>query len=384
MKLLKNLRIVTMEGEEFPSGYILIDDGKIKAVGPMESAPQDVDDEEDMEYKTAYPGFVDAHSHIGMWEDGLAFEGDDGNEDSEPITPQLSALDAVNPMDFSFSEAAAAGITTVVTGPGSANPIAGSFIAIKTVGRRVDDMVVKNPAGIKFSLGENPKSTYREKEQGPVTRMGTAALIREQLEKARRYTYDLESAMQDEDKAEPEYDAKCEALVPLFERKCKAFFHCHRADDIFTALRIGGEFHLDVTLVHATEGHLVADLLEGETAIVGPLICDRSKPELKNQRLKNPAVLNSSGVSVAICADHPAAPQQHLLLSCALAVKEGLPKDAALRAVTIDAAKAVGIEDMVGSIAVGKDADIVIYSSDDDPFSPYVSPEKVMIRGNWI
>ena len=158
MKLLKNLRIVTMEGEEFPSGYILIDDGKIKALGPMESAPQDVYDEEDMEYKTAYPGFVDAHSHIGMWEDGLAFEGDDGNEDSEPITPQLSALDAVNPMDYSFSEAAAAGITTVVTGPGSANPIAGSFVAIKTVGRRVDDMVVKNPAGIKFSLGENPKS----------------------------------------------------------------------------------------------------------------------------------------------------------------------------------------------------------------------------------
>ena len=384
MKLLKDLRIVTMEGQEIPLGYLLVDQARIVDLGSMEDCPTDVTDVTVLRGKTAYPGFIDAHSHIGMWEDGLSFEGDDGNEDCDPIMPQLSALDAINPMDRAFSEAATAGITTVVTGPGSDNPIGGSFIAVKTVGRRIDDMVVKNPVGMKFSLGENPKNTYHEKDAGPVTRMGTAALIREQLERARRYTCDLESALQDEGKEEPEYDAKCEALVPIFQRKGKAFFHCHRADDIFTALRIGKEFHLDVVLVHATEGHLVADLLQEESIIVGPLMSDRSKPELKNQCLKNPAVLKEEGALVAICTDHPVIPQQYLPLSCALAVREGLSRQDAFHAVTIDAARVVGIEDRVGSLAVGKDADLVIYPDNVDPFSPYTVPERVMIDGEWI
>lgn len=383
--LIINAHIHPVSSDEIENGYIFIQDGLVVEIGPMENCV--VGGEViDLAGKAVYPGFIDAHCHLGMWEDSIGFEGDDGNEDTDPVTPHLRALDAVNPLDRSFREAAAAGVTTVVTGPGSSNPIGGSWIAVKTAGRRIDDMLVKSPVGIKFALGENPKNTYNEKNQMPVTRMATAALIREQLEKAKRYISDLDSAMQDEDLDEPEYDAKCEALRPLLEREIKAFFHAHRADDIFTALRIAKEFKLDAVIVHGTDGHLIADILQGEEVpvITGPLICDRSKPELRGQTLKNSAVLDAAGVDVAICTDHPEVPIQFLPLSCGLAVREGMPPEKALEAITLRAAQVCGIDDVVGSIQEGRQADFVVYPNGTDPFSVYAKPEQVYCCGKLV
>ncbi|MFZ2539392.1 MAG: amidohydrolase, partial [Oscillospiraceae bacterium] len=280
--LIINAKIMTMEENNYDNGYVSIKDGKIDAIGTMESLT--LSDVNTIDAKSALllPGFIDCHCHIGMWDDGLGFEGDDGNEETDPITPQLRAIDAVNSFDDCFLEAIHAGITSVLTGPGSANPIAGQWIAMKTAGTRIDDMIIKSPVGMKFALGENPKSVYNSKSQTPVTRMAIAALIREQLKKAKRYMEDWANYLEDEDFDEPEYDIKCEALVPVLKREIKAFFHAHRADDIFTAIRIAKEFNLDYVLIHATEGYKIADTLKFENAqiIAGPIICDRSKPEL--------------------------------------------------------------------------------------------------------
>lgn len=373
-----------MDHHAYPDGYVLWEDGVIHAVGPMTELTEIDPNALDAEGALLLPGFIDAHCHIGMWEDGLGFEGDDGNEDTEPVTPQLRAIDAVNPLDRCFTEALESGITTVVTGPGSANPIGGSWLAMKTDGRRIDEMLVKEPVGMKFALGENPKSSYHTKDSGPATRMATAALIREQLYKAKRYLADkqLHENQPDEYDA-PEYDIRCEALIPVLTRQVKAFFHAHRADDIFTALRLSREFHLDCVIVHGTDGHLVADILakEGAQVITGPLLCDRSKPELRELTPRNPAALSAAGVKVAICTDHPVIPIQYLRLSAALAVAEGLDTDMALRAITIDAAKICGLDDRIGSITVGKEADFVLFARDDDPLSFQVKPQAVFVRG---
>ena len=380
-----NAKIRTMEAQDFESGFVRFIEGKITQLGEM-SQLQLIAGEEvlDAEGATLYPGFIDAHCHLGMWEDGLGFEGDDGNEETDPTTPHLRAIDAVNPMDRCFSEAAHAGVTTVLTGPGSANPMGGQWTAIKTSGRRIDDMVVLETAGMKFALGENPKTTYHEKNQSPNTRMATAAIIREQLRKASRYLDDLERASEDVELDEPEYDSKCEALIPVLKREQKVYIHCHRADDIFTAIRIGKEFGLDYVLVHCTEGWMVADLLkeEGVPAICGPILCDRSKPELRNLNTAGPAVLAGEGIEIALCTDHPVIPIQYLPLCAGIAVGAGLSHDAALRSITINAARIAGLEDRVGSIAVGKDADLVLFR--EDPFLPYSKPEKVFILGQEI
>ena len=298
--LIINANIKTMEEEDFENGYIAVFDGKIQSVGPMSEAPPD-EDVYDANGMTLYPGFIDAHCHLGMWEDGLGFEGDDGNEETDPVTPQLRAIDAINPLDRTFREAVEGGVTTVLTGPGSANPIGGQWAAIKTRGRRIDDMILKEPIGMKFALGENPKSVYNDKNQTPNTRMATAALIREQLKKAQRYLEDLERIEEDEDCDEPEYDIKCEALLPVLRKEQKAFFHAHRADDIFTAIRIAKEFDLDLVLCHCTEGYLIADLLkeEGYGIIAGPILGDRSKPELRNLETSGLAKLSEEGIKVS-------------------------------------------------------------------------------------
>ena len=381
--LIINANITTMESQNFENGYIKYENGVITDVGNMNFAPQD-DNVIDACGADVYPGFIDAHSHIGMWEDALAAEGDDGNEETDPLTPHMSALDAVNPTDRCFSEALDAGITTVLTGPGSANPISGSWIAMKTHGRRIDDMVINSNVGMKFSLGENPKSVYNAKGQSPATRMATAALIREQLIKAKRYMTDLAHAEQDDDFDPPEYDSKCEALMPVLKRESKAFFHAHRSDDIFTALRIANEFGLDCVLVHATDGHEIADILSAENAkiITGPVICDRSKPELKGHTIKNTGVLQKAGIQTAICTDHPVIPIQYLTISTGLCVKGGMDADEALRAITINAAQICGIDDTVGSIKPGKHADFVMF--DTDPFSVYASPKAVIINGELV
>lgn len=382
--LIKNAVLETVEHGRIPHGFLQIESGKIVAMGNMEDCPKL--DGLDYSGYTLYPGFIDCHCHLGMWEDSLGFEGEDGNEDTDPITPQLDALDAINPMDSCFQEAVSAGVTTVVTGPGSANPIGGHWIALKTVGRRVDTMVVKRNIGMKFALGENPKATYNDKNQTPVTRMATAALIREQLQKAKRYQMDCQRALEDEELDQPEYDAKCEALLPVLERKEKAFFHAHRADDIFTAIRLIREYQLDGVLVHGTDGHLIADLLEEEhlPVITGPMITDRSKPELRNQKIQNPAILAKYQIPTAICTDHPEVPIQYLPLSCGIAIKGGLSREKALQAITIEPARICGLEQRLGSLQVGKDADIVVYPNDTDPFSVYSSPFQVIIDGKFV
>lgn len=382
--IIKNAKLLTMEEVDYENGYIQIRDGLIQALGDMKDCPNDPETV-DAHGGLVLPGFIDAHSHLGMWEDSLGFEGDDGNEDTEPVTPQLRAIDAVNPMDRCFKEAVEAGVTTVLTGPGSANPIAGVWCAVKTDGYRIDDMVLDDAAGMKFALGENPKSVYHGKNQAPVTRMATAALIREQLSKAQRYLNDKRLAEQNsEDYDEPEYDMKCEALLPVLNREMKAIFHAHRADDIFTAIRIAKEFNLDYILVHCTEGHRIAKLLKEENAkvITGPLLCDRSKPELTGLDPKNPAVLWGAGVENAICTDHPVTPIQYLPLCAAIAEAEGLSYRHALEAITIVPARLFGLDDRIGSLKPGKQADILLF--DVDPLGVCVRPNLVLIDGRKV
>lgn len=377
-----NGKIFTMAGDPIECGFIRTEGTKIAEVGDMKDYIP-VKDEEVLEAAGAgiYPGFIDAHCHIGMWEDSLGFEGDDGNEDTDPSTPQLRAIDAINPIERSFKEALEGGVTTVVVAPGSANPIAGRICALKTKGCCIDDMVIKENLAMKFALGENPKLTYHTKGQAPTTRMATAALIREQLAKTRRYMEDKESAAEDEDLDEPEFDFKCEALIPLLKREIKAHIHAHRADDICTAMRICKEFEIDYVLIHCTDGHALAPRLAEAhaSAVVGPLINSRTKPELAGQTIDNSAVLSKNGVKTAICTDHPELPIQYLPLSAGIAVRGGLPYDEALKAITIYPAQICGIDNRVGSIEQGKDADMVFFFG--DPLSVYAKPKLVIING---
>lgn len=384
--LLLHARIVTMEERDYADGYLRLENGKISAVGEMADLQRKPGEEQlDLSGLTVYPGFIDAHTHLGMWEDGLTFEGDDGNEETDPVTPQLRAIDAVNPMDRCFREALEAGVTTVITGPGSANAIGGQMAALKTHGVRVDDMVLQEPVAMKFALGENPKTVYHGKNLAPNTRMATASLIREQLTKAQRYRQDKNKALEDEESFDPpEYDAKCEALLPLLERKIPAHFHAHRADDIFTALRIAAEFDLRFVIVHGTEGHLIADILAGEEVrvLAGPILCDRSKPELRNLTPANPGLLAGAGVQTAIITDHPVIPVQYLPLCAALAVREGMEEGDALRAITITPARICGLDRRVGSIAPGKDADLAVF--DQHPLSFSAKPRLVFCGGKRV
>lgn len=395
--LLINANIITMEPDissncisdyiTFPKGYILISGTKIESVGSMENLPKYAkNDVIDLNGKTVYPGFIDAHCHMGLAEEGLGFEGDDLNEITDPFTPHLRGIDAINPNNKSFPEAYAAGVTTVVTGPGSANPIGGQFCAIKTFGKNVDKMILKAPASMKFALGENPKNCYNDKAQSPMTRMATAAIIREQLAKATRYFEDKIKADEDTEGETdpPEFEAKLEALLPVINGELKAHFHCHRADDIFTAIRIAKEFKLDYVLVHCTEGYTIKEDLfeEGVSAICGPLMTTRTKPELANSTDQNPGLLSNAGVEVSICTDYNVLPIKYLPLCAGIAVKEGMSHFDALKAITINPAKTCSIDDRVGSIKQGKDADLAIF--DQDPLTLAAVPFMVFINGQIV
>ena len=377
--LIYDVNLHTMEEVGTFYGYLQMEGGRIMALGPMADCPPLQPGDVDGQGGDLYPGFVDAHCHLGLLADGLPYDQDDCNEESDPITPHLRAIDALYPLDRCFQEAREGGVTTVLTGPGSANPIGGQFAAVKTAGQWVDRMVVKAPVAMKFALGENPKGTYGEKKEAPMTRMATAALIRENLAQAAEYLRKQEGAKADPEKDPPDFDAKLEALVPVVKGELPAHFHAHRADDIATAVRIAKEFGLDYVILHGTEGHLVADLLaqEGARVVTGPIIGDRSKPELAHQRVENTAILARAGVQVAICTDHPENPIQYLPVAAALTCRAGLDRETALRAITCDAADIAGIGDRVGSLRLGKDADLVLWSGHPFDFSS-------AIQGVWI
>ena len=350
---------------------ILIENGKIAKIAEMITGPAINDaDFLDASGYDIYPGFVDAHCHLGLDGYAVEFPGQDFNEMGDPVTPQLSAIDAINPQDKTFQMARAGGVTCVATGPGSSNVIGGTFCAIKTYGHRIDDMIVKEKVGMKIAFGENPKNCYKDK--GVCSRMSIAAKLREELYKAKYYEKKMmATGYPDETDYSrlPAYDAKMEALLPVIRGELPLKAHVHRADDIFTAIRIAREFGLDLRLDHVTDGALIAeDLAKGGYPVaVGPSFGHATKFELKNKDFTTPALLAKAGCQVSIITDSPVIEEKYLLLCAGRAIREGLDAFIALQAVTINAAKHIGIEERVGSIEEGKDADFVILKG--NPFA---------------
>ena len=346
------------------NGDILIENGKIIEIGNNIVVPLDAE-VIDAQGNLVLPGFIDAHTHLGLWEDGMGFEGADGNEETDPITPHLNPIDCINPMDRSFEEARNGGITSVCSTPGSANVMGGQCIAIKTFGRRIDKMVIKNPVASKIAFGENPKSCYGQEDKAPQTRMAIAAMMRETLKEAEEYLDALLLHEEDDENEKPDYDMKMESLLPVLRRDIPFKVHAHRADDIFTAIRIGKEFNLKLTLDHCTEGHLIVEDLveEGYPVVVGPSLSERSKIELRNLTFDTAGILSNAGMDVCLMTDHPVIPVHYLPICAGIAVKHGMREDKALESITINPAKVLGISDRVGSIEIGKDADIVIWDN---------------------
>ena len=363
--LIQNGVVHPMDGPVIPNGYVLLEGNKIKAVGSMDAVPQGwAGPVLDAAGGHILPGLVDAHCHLGMCGDGLGFEAEDDNESTDPCTPHLRALDGLNPLDRCFREAREAGVTTVLTGPGSGNPINGQGLAVKTIGRWAEEMVVLEPASLKLALGENPKTVYHERKETPMTRMGTAAIIRAQFSKALEYLDKQNKTDAEEDTDPPDFDPKLEALLPALRGEVPVHIHAHRADDIATAVRLAREFGLKLVVVHGTEAHLLPELLAREhiPVITGPILTDRSKPELANSTSANPALLDKAGVEIAICTDHPVIPIQHLTLCAAVAARSGLEPEEALKAITLNGARLAGVDHRVGSLTPGKDADVVVTS----------------------
>jgi len=378
-KIIKNAKIYTMsKAGILENADIIIECKKIVKVGKTSEEAEEIIDARG---KLIFPGFIDAHSHLGMWEDSMGFEGADGNEDTDPVTPHLRAIDGINPCDRGFYEALSSGVTTTATGPGSANVIGGQFAAIKTYGTRIDNMIIKAPTAIKIAFGENPKSVYKEKHEAPTTRMATAAILRETLFKTIEYMSKKEKAAAKNEEG-PDYNLKYESLIPVLKGEIPLKAHAHRADDIYTAIRIAKEFNLRLTLDHVTEGHLILDELKKEKypCIIGPSLTRRSKIELKNLSFKNPGILSKNGITVALMTDHPVIPIQYLTLCATLSVKEGMDEYEALKSITINPALILGINDRVGSIETGKDADIVIMNG--HPFDTFSAVEMVLVNGD--
>ncbi|MGL5752985.1 MAG: amidohydrolase [Paraclostridium sp.] len=346
-------------------GDILIKNGKIVEIDEKINLDRKIE-LIDAQGKFIYPGFIDAHTHLGLWEDGMGFEGEDGNEETDPITPHLNPIDGMNPMDRNFYEAYSGGITTVCSTPGSSNVIGGQCIAVKTYGKRIDKMVLKNPVAMKVAFGENPKVDHGKKDRSPFTRMAIASMLRENLRKAKDYMDALELHEKDNENDKPDYDIKLESLIPVLKREIPLKAHTHRVDDIFTAIRIAKEFDLKLTIDHCTEGHLIVDELveEDYPIIVGPSFSNRSKIELRNLTFDTAGILSNAGINISLMTDHNEVPIQYLPICAGIAVKHGLKKDKALEAITINPSKILGIEDRVGSIEIGKDADIVIWDND--------------------
>ena len=395
MIAITNGKVMTITQGTLERGTVLVEDGRIVAVGEKVEVPEDAE-VYDATGKVVMPGLIDAHCHVGLFPDGIGWEHADGNEMTDPITPHLRALDAVHPEDQAFKELVAAGVTTVLTGPGSGNLIGGQWVCLKTVPKpSVEQMVLLEPAGMKMALGENPKWVYGEQKKAPSTRMGNAATLRtalvdaqNYLEKWRRYEADLADYQakveaEDEDAEEPkppERDLKLEALGKVLRREMKARVHAHRADDMLTAIRIAEEFNLDLTLEHATEGYKIADILaeKGIPVTAGPIFFSREKYELKDMTPTNPGLMAKAGVKVAIQTDEMSA-VKYLTINAALAVREGMSEEEALKAITINPAEIIGVADRVGSLEAGKDADLVVFSG--HPFDYRTVAELVLVDG---
>ncbi len=379
MTILKNGLIHDMIRKEPYQADILVKDGKIRTIGTDLPADEDVID---CAGADMYPGFVEAHAHLGLDGYGIGFEGSDYNEMGDICTPQMRAIDSFNPFDPTVKKAALGGITTVATGQGSSNAIGGTWIAVKTHGICVDDMVIKDPVAMKCALGENPKRCYRDK--GNFARMSTAAVIRNMVMKTRDYMA-RKAAAEGNPARMPAFDFKCEAMIPVLEKKIPLKVHAHQANDILTAIRLAREFDLKLTLEHVTEGHLIADKLaeyREYPMAVGPSLTHASKFELQNKSWTTPGILAAKGCSVSIITDSPVIPQEYLPLCAGLAVKAGMDPFEALKAITINAAKHIGVADRTGSIEEGKDADLVLWNG--CPLYSESSVKLVMIDGKII
>lgn len=381
MLLIKNGKVLTMAGITYEKGCILVEDGKIKEIG------ESIVETENMEIIDAkggwvMPGIIEAHCHIGIMEEDKGFEGNDTNEMTDPVTPQLRAIDAINPMDTAFNDAVEGGVTSVMTGPGSANVVGGQFVFMKTKGKSIDDMIVKEPAAMKIAFGENPKRVYSGKGKMPATRMATAALLRETLTKAAQYKEKKEKALaKGEDFTE---DFRQEAWLPVLNQEIPLKAHAHRSDDILTAIRIGKEFNLHMTLDHCSEGHFIPEYVAASSypAIIGPTLTRRSKIEVQNKTFKTPGIVHKAGTLVALTTDHPVIPVQYLSKCAGLAAKEGLGIEEGLKAITINAATICGVADRVGSLEVGKDADIAIFSG--NPMEIFTDTLYTIIDGQIV
>jgi imidazolonepropionase-like amidohydrolase len=377
-------RVVPVEGDPVDGGTVLVRDGKIAAVeGPGFAVP-DGAEVVDATGKWVLPGFIDAHAHAGVSEEGEGWAGQDTNERTSPVTAQVRALDAINPADEAFRDAITGGVLAVNVNPGSANPIGGQTAAIKCWGRTVDEMVMREPAGLKSALGENPKRVYGERNETPATRLGTAALIRGAFVDAQNYQAKLAAAADPDGAGPAERDLKLEALSRVLRREIPWRQHCHRADDIATAMRMAREFGYDLVIDHGTEAYLLADQIAAASipVVIGPLFTSRSKVELRNRSLANPGRLAAAGVRIALTTDHPVVPIHLLIHQATLAVKEGLDPATALRAVTIHPAQIIGCAGRIGSLTAGKDADLVIWSG--DPLDVMSRAERAYLDGREI
>ncbi|HKL13759.1 MAG TPA: amidohydrolase [Halanaerobiales bacterium] len=381
MKAIVNAKILTMEEKVYEKGSILIDGKKIEKVGKDMEIPQGIEII-DASKKIIMPGLIDGHTHLGIGEEDIGWAGRDYNETTDPITPQLSALDAINPQDNGFSDAYKNGVTTVMVAPGSANVIGGECTVLKTYGNSIDKMVIKKNIGLKAALGENPKGVYGDKDKMPSTRMAVAALLRKALIDAKNYLAQKKEKT-NENNFHP-IDIKMEKIAKVIKKEIPLRIHAHRSDDIMTALRIAKEFDINIIIEHCTEGHLIAEEINSANipVMVGPSFGGRSKVELKNKSFKTAGILNEKGVKVAIISDHSVTPTQYLPLYAALSIKAGMDEIEALKAITINPAKIMGIDDKVGSIKVGKDADLVIF--DKKPLDVMAKVEKVFINGKIV
>ncbi|HUS17238.1 MAG TPA: amidohydrolase [Chloroflexia bacterium] len=379
-RILTGARVLTMAGATYAAGFVQMDGAKISAVGDMADLPAADDDTEvvDLTGKWVLPGLIDAHTHVGIGEQGFGREGMDVNESTDPVTPQVRALDATNPADTAFSDALGAGITVVNIMPGSGNVVGGLTFAAKTAGTRIDQMILRHPSGMKAAMGENPKHTHGDAKRMPSTRLGIAALFRDLCMRTENY---LAKAAAGEPGKPFERDLRLENMAMVLRGEIPMHIHAHRADDILTALRIRDEFGFRMVLHHATEAFKIADELVRRDipAVLGPVLTSRYKVELRERNLHSAGRLVAAGVKVALTTDHWVVPVQHLIVGLVLSVREGLPRDEALKLVTIHPAEILGVADRVGSLAPGKDADVAVFSG--DPLDLMQRVERVYVNG---